>query len=268
MRPREGLRILFLYSTLTVGGAERQLALLVPALRARGFVPSVSTLRHRGRYYDELAAAGYPITFAGMRSRTDLPGMLRAYDLWQQRPDIVFTSSIDAQVLGHAVARRAGARHVTAEHGGAGIPRSLHRRMLVRLIAPRVDRVVAVSATQTDELVALGYPRGRISVIPNGIPRPVPSRSRQDVRAELELDDRDVAALFVATLRPEKRADRFVEAVLRARREEPRLRAVVVGGGPQLEHVRRLAAPQPDAVRVLGERADVADLLEAWTFSA
>jgi glycosyltransferase involved in cell wall biosynthesis len=259
----EGTRVLFLYTTLAVGGSERQLAHLVPALSARGFAPEVATLRHRGRHYDELLAAGIPTTFVDMRSRTDIPGLVRGYRLWRRRPHIVFTSSVDAQVIGQAVAARAGARHVTAEHGGMGIPRSLHRRLLTRFVAPRVDRVIAVSATQVEELAALGYSRERITVIPNGTPRPSPDRSRQEVRAELGLESDDVVALFLATLRPEKRVELFVEGVLQARRQEPRLRAVVAGGGAGLEALRRLASATPEAVLVLGERSDVADLLEA-----
>lgn len=263
MARREGVRILFLYSTLTVGGSERQVAHLVPALRARGFVTEVATLRHRGRHYEELLAAGIPMAFVGMRSRIDVPGLVRAYRLWRRRPDVVFTSGIDAQVIGHAIARRAGAAHVTVEQGGAGIPRSLHRRLLARLVAPRIDSVVAVTSTQIDELAALGFRRDRITVIPNATPRPTTERSREEMRAALGLEANDVVALFLATLRPEKRVELFVEAVMRARREEPRLRAVVAGGGPQLELLRGFAAASPDAVRVLGERSDVGDLLQA-----
>ena len=198
-----------------------------------------------------------------MRSRFDIRGARRAYRLWRLRPDVVFTSSIDAQVIGHAVAVRAGARHVTAEHGGAGIPRAFHRKALVRLVAPRVDRVIAVSTSQVSELRGLGYPDDRISVIPNGIPMPLPSRPPESIRAELGLSNDDVVAVFVATLRPEKRADQFVEAVIRANARDPRLRGVVVGGGPDLERVRSLAGPTSGVVQVIGERKDVADLIVA-----
>lgn len=201
--------------------------------------------------------------FVGMESRLDLRGLARACGLWRLRPDIVFTSSVDAQVVGRLVAARAGAAHVTVEHGGAGLPRSLHRRMLVRGVASRIDRVVAVSATQLDELRTLGFPAGRITVIPNGIPAPVPARPRKAVRAKLGVSEDEVLALLVATLRPEKRADLFVEAVRRAHGREPRLRGVIAGGGPQLERVRSLAAEEPGVVSVLGERADVPDLIAA-----
>lgn len=202
--------------------------------------------------------------FIAMRSRVDLAGIVRAYRLWRLEPDVVFTSSVDAQVIGHLIAARAGAAHVTVEHGGAGLPRALHRRLLVRAVAPRIDRVVAISATQLDELHRLGFRAERITVIPNGIPAPAPRmRSREAVRGELGLAEDSVLALLVATLRPEKRAEVFVEAVRRGHAQEPRLRGVIVGGGPQLAHVQSLAAEAPDVVRALGERSDVPDLIEA-----
>jgi glycosyltransferase involved in cell wall biosynthesis len=252
-----------LFSTLGVGGRERQLALLLPELKARGFEPLVATLRHRGPHFESLERQGLSIRFVGMRSRADLRGMASAYSLWREKPSVVFTSSIDAQLIGHLVATRAGAVHVTVEHAGAGLPRALHRRLLVRAVAPRVDRAIAVSATQLDELQRLGFEADRITVIPNGIPVPLPTRPRQAVRAELGLSEDEVLALLVATLRPEKRADTFVEAVRQAHASEPRVRGVIVGGGPLLERMRSLAAETPEVVKVLGERGDVADLITA-----
>jgi glycosyltransferase involved in cell wall biosynthesis len=201
--------------------------------------------------------------FVGMGSRFDVVGVARAYRLWRLRPDVVFTSSVDAQVIGQLVAARAGAVHITVEHGGAGLPRAPHRRLLVRAVAPLIDRIVAVSATQIHELRGLGFRPERITVIPNGIPTPVPGRPRDAVRAELELAEDDVVALLVATLRPEKRAELFVEAVRRAHVREPRLRGVIAGDGPQLAQVRALAEEAQGEVQVLGGRSDVPDLMAA-----
>jgi glycosyltransferase involved in cell wall biosynthesis len=235
----------------------------MPELQDRGFNLHVAALRQCGRHYEALLRKGVPTQFIGMRSRTDIIGIARAYRLWRLRPDVVVTSSVDAQVIGHLIAIRAGAPHVTVEHGGSGLPRALHRRLLVRMVAPWVDRVIAVSATQLDELRRLGFPTDRIMVIPNGIPTPATVRSRAAMRTELEIGDDCVLALLVATLRPEKRAEVFIEALRRAHAREPRLRGAIAGGGPQLELVRTVAGTTPNLVHVLGERSDVADLIDA-----
>jgi glycosyltransferase involved in cell wall biosynthesis len=256
-------RILFLCSTLAVGGAERQLGLLVPRLREAGFEPMVAVLRHRGRFFDDLDAAGLPATFVGMRSRSDLRGAFRAYRLWKARPDIIYTRSIDAQLIGHAVAVRAGAPHVTEEQGGLGIHRKRHHVLAARLFAPRVERVVAVSESQLPDLVKLGYRRSAVRVIPNAVALPQPAREPADVRRELGVAPDDVLALLVSVLRPEKRADVFVEAIARARERDPRIRGVVAGGGPRLDAIRAQASPAGDGVLVLGERSDVPELMGA-----
>ena len=51
------------------------------------------------------------------------------------------------------------------------------------------------------------------------------------MRRELGLGDDDVAVVLLAMLRPEKRADRFVDAVAIAHASNPRIRGLVVGAG-------------------------------------
>ena len=88
-------RVLVLFSTLAVGGAERQVSVLAPGLRDHGFDLLVATLRERGRFFEELRNAGVATQSIGMRSRTDIRGILRALALKSHRPDIVVTQSLD-----------------------------------------------------------------------------------------------------------------------------------------------------------------------------
>ncbi len=254
-------RVLVLYNALGVGGAERSLAVLVPGLRERGFDPFVATLRATGRYYEQLRSQGISCAFVDMRSRWDVGGAARAYRLHGTRPDVVLTHSIDADLLGHAIARRARVPHVTVEQGGVGIPRRRHRSLLTRIVAPRVDGVVAVSGSQIPDLRRLGYRPERIRVVPNGIADHRPTRSRAEARKALGYGSNDVVAGLVASLRPEKRPDVFVEAVARARARNPRIHGLVVGGGTE----RTSLEPRARAadVQLLGERDDVPDLMVA-----
>jgi glycosyltransferase involved in cell wall biosynthesis len=258
-------RILFVYSGLAVGGAERQLALLAPRLASHGFEPFVATLRIRGRYADELSEAGVPTMHANMRWRADVRGALRAYRLWRTRPAIVVTQDTNAQVIGHAIARRARAPHVTVAQGGPGIwrRRGRHEFALTRLVAPYVDRVVAVTESQRPDLERLGYRLEALRLIPNAVPEGHAARAPATVRAELGLGATEFLALLVAGARPEKRVDRFIDAVALANASNASIRGVVAGGGTLLGELRDRARASRGVVRLLGERSDVPDLIGA-----
>jgi len=124
-----------------------------------------------------------------------------------------------------------------------------------------VDRVIAVSESQVSDLRRLGYRPSAIRIVPNGSAEPTLAKSRAELRRELDLTDDEIVVLLVAALRPEKRADVFVDAIAVARGEDRRVRGMVAGGGPLLEEIRRRASSTGDGVLVLGERPDVPDLM-------
>src|SRR5919197_3358937 len=132
---RSNTRVLFACSELIVGGAERQWSLLIPRLREQ-FDVSVLTLVGEGPFYHELPDQGIPISCAHMPRRTDIGGLRRALRHLEFRPDLVMTHSINADIVGHLIARRTGAAHVTNEHAGPDAPIRLHRKGLTRILSP------------------------------------------------------------------------------------------------------------------------------------
>jgi glycosyltransferase involved in cell wall biosynthesis len=193
-----------------------------------------------------------------MRGRADIAGLRRALRFAGPKADVVVTQGVDAIVVGGLIARRAGAAHVVVEHGGHGLPRRLHRRLLTHAVARTVDSLVAVSASQLADLRALGYPPSRTSVISNGVERALASRGRGEVREELGVSADEFLAVFVGGLRPPKRPVDFIDAAVTAG-----IRGVVVGGGPLRAEVDAATALSGGDVVALGERADVADILGA-----
>jgi glycosyltransferase involved in cell wall biosynthesis len=266
----EGRRpsVLFMCPNLDTGGAERQWSSLIPGLRDAGLAVSVLTLDGRGVFFEELARAGIPTAYADLRHRADIGGLRRVQRLARRaNPDVIVTRSLNANVLGHALARRLGCGHLIAEHLG---PRSQsfrplrrHQRGLERVLRPRARRVVAVSAGQTDELVASGYRRDRIRIIPNGVADDPRVRSRERVRAELDVPGDAFLAVMVAALRPEKRAEAFVAAVAAAAAADSGVCGMVVGDGPEAPLVARRAAADDGVVRMLGYRDDALDIINA-----
>jgi glycosyltransferase involved in cell wall biosynthesis len=255
--------ILFLCSALQTGGAERQWSVLLPGLAKRGFNVRLMTLNNRGRFFDEIEKAGVPSECVELRGRWDWRGIRRALSAAEPTLDIVVTQETNAQVLGHFIASRAGALHVTIEHTAPGRRRSLHRRLLARFVSRRVDLAIAVSNSQLSDLATLGFDRQRVRVVYNGVPLLRPLRPRAEVRASLGIQDGDFVAIVVATLRPVKRVHVFVEAVALANRGTSRIKGLVAGGGPQLNTLRRAAAERGSQVTILGERDDIADLITA-----
>jgi glycosyltransferase involved in cell wall biosynthesis len=254
-------RLLFVCSELIVGGAERQWSLLIPRLRPQ-FDVSVLTLVGEGPFFWQLRAAGVPVDCAHMRRRTDLRGWRRALRHAEDKPDLIVTQGINADIVGSAIASRAGAAHVITAHAGPGVPSARHRELLARILAPRVDGVIAVSEAQLPRLQQLGHRSDVIRIVANGVERPAVARPAPEVREALGISPSEFLALLVATLRPEKRADLFIGAVRRANAVDPRVRGIVAGGGPELERVRALAASDR-VVQVLGFRVDVPDLIGA-----
>jgi glycosyltransferase involved in cell wall biosynthesis len=263
------MRLLFLCPDMHRGGAERQWATLIPALARRGAEVRLVCMYEEGPLFEDVRAAGVSAECLELRGPNDVRGLRRALAEARGRPGAVVTRTVSPQVVGQAIARRAGATHVFNEHtpltaDGELLAMRPRRQLLTRLVAPHVHRVIGVSERQKAPLERLGYKSERIVTVPNGVFATDVSvgENRTARRASLGLDDGDFAVLCVANLRPEKGVDTFVEAVARARVGTPRLRGLVAGDGPERDRLQRLVAGA-EGVELLGSRGDVPDLMAA-----
>lgn len=136
------------------------------------------------------------------------------------------------------------------------------RRGLWSALASRAQAVVAVSDDVRDDLLwTLGRPPQEIQVIPNGRDeeqfRPRPELRTPPARERLER--RAPVVAFVGRLSEGKQPLRFLRALAELRQRGMSLSGLVVGDGPLAGTVR--SAALAGGVEVLGERADVADVL-------
>lgn len=141
------------------------------------------------------------------------------------------------------------------------------RRLFYRwLVMPAVDGVAAVSRTVLPELRRLVGGRPAVHV-PQGVdPGALAATAdRASVRRLLGTPPDAPVAVYVGSLTPEKRVDRLIRAVARARESRPDLELWVVGDGPLAEELRREAEAAGDgaAVRWPGARERVGDFLAA-----
>jgi glycosyltransferase involved in cell wall biosynthesis len=261
------MRLLFLAVDMHRGGSERHWATLIPALRDRGAEVRLLCLNDEGPLFEQVRDEGVAADCLHLGGRTDALALRRALAEAGSRPDAVVTRGVSPQLVGQAIARRAGAAHVLNEHtpvtaAGDLLPARPHQRLLTRLVAPFVDRVIAVSERQRAPLERLGYRGDRIVTVPNGLFESdvIARRGRADTRRELGLGDDEFAVLCVANLRPEKGARAFATALLRARAQVPRLRGLLAGDGPERAALEELVAGT-EGLSLLGSRGDVPDLI-------
>lgn len=189
--------------------------------------------------------------------------------------DLVHTHSSKAGILGRAAARLAGVPAVVhTVHGWSFNPSQTPpaRAVFVNLerAAARVtDRLICVAAADRETGISLGIGRPeQYRIVRSGIDveafRASPE-GRARVRRELGLAEDEVVAGTIANFKPQKAPLDFVAAAAAARARDPRLRFVFVGDGELRYEVERAVASAglTDAVRLLGWRDDVRDVLSA-----
>lgn len=186
--------------------------------------------------------------------------------LWRDRPAIVHTHAAKGGTLGRTATilafplRRWRPVVIHTYHGHSltgyfsGRTAGVYR-LIEKLLAPRTDVLLAVSAEVRDDLVALGVASAeRFRVMPLGFdlsPFTGDERRaerRRALRESWAAGDDDVVVTLIARLVPIKRVDRFLAAV-RQLADRADVRFVVVGDG----ELRAVLAGSAEA-RALGER--------------
>ena len=248
------------------GGAERLLAELAGDL-VRGGCACIAFLPARGEGWlgRELERAG--VTVEHFRLERPLsPRCARelAAAFARHRVSLAHSHEFSMGVYGAWAARRAGIPHVLTMHGSRYYAGRLRRRVALRLAVAASGACVAVSGPLADHLrrdLLLGH--GRVTVIPNGVPRVAGTRGT--LRTELGLGPRDRLILAVGNLYPVKGHLYLIEALAALRRRHPEAHVAIAGRGDEGRSLAALAAARGlgDRVHLLGLRDDVPGLLAA-----
>ncbi len=128
-----------------------------------------------------------------------------------------------------------------------------------------VDRVICVSAATAASFRAAGTAAEKLAVVRNGIAHRPATRTREAVRAGLDLAPERPVALVTARFTPQKDHATLIAAMPAILARHPSFVVLLAGTGPLLEAVGRQIAGGDlgEAVRLLGVRADIPDLLAA-----
>ena len=270
--------VLHIITGLKNGGAEAVLYRLIMADRENRH--QVISLTDQGVYGERLAAAGLPVHALEMpRGRLTSVGLRTLYLLIRRiEPDVVQTWMYHANLVGGLVARFAGRRDVVwgLHHSDLTAGKNPFSTRLVAYICAGLSgilprRIVACSEVAAQTHIQIGYSRGKLCVIPNGIDltvfKPDP-QAREKMRAKLLVAPGEVLTGMVGRWDPLKDHENLLKALARVRERRPAgWRCLLVGPG--------MAEDNPDLARLLkkhemhdlvllaGPQSDIAGIMNA-----
>ncbi len=207
----EKINILFVCTTLVIGGCEKQLHHVVLRMDRRRFNPIICCLKEDGTLGRDLRKKGIKVYSDLLQSKYDIRVLFRLVSLIKrEKIHAVFTvGEGDKMFWGRLAAKFSGVRviissvHSTLADGQKGSTIGF----LNKLIMPITDRIVAVSENQKQFLVKHeGLKEEKILVIRNGVDLSRfdgPKRGRRK-REELNIPFSHFVVGLIAMLRPEK----------------------------------------------------------------
>lgn len=273
---RRKLKVLTLVDYLTTtGGAERLAIDISTRLDQSRFSPSICSTRvvpvdrsGPAQARAQLDAAGVPLRALDRPSRLHVgPWGSLLTDIRRQRMDIIHAHKVGSNAWASVLGRLAPVPVVVAHEHTWSFEGQPWRRFVDRcLIAPNANVMIAVSREDRRRMIEVErIPPEKVVFVPNGVPDTA-AVSGRDLRPELGIGPDDPVIGIACVLRPQKNVSVLLRAAARLRREFPRLRVLIAGEGEERAALERLAAELglAEAVRFLGFRTDVPDVLAAW----
>jgi glycosyltransferase involved in cell wall biosynthesis len=268
------LRVHALIDSLTWGGAETLLADFAVGAPAAGIDLSVGYLQdfNGSPSADALRARGIEPELVGVRKLLDAESMWRVVrHVARIRPDVLHTHLGAADVQGTIAARTLGIPSVSTIHlvapptmASAARREAARERLMARARRHGSRRVIAVSEAARAAYLRAGLDDDRhVITVHNGISIRTPAVARALTRWSLGIAPGAPVIAMASVLRAGKGHDVAFAAMRRLLPRFPDLQLIVAGDGPLRAEVERQAADLGQAVRFLGFRRDVLDLLAA-----
>ncbi|WAR43804.1 glycosyltransferase family 4 protein [Methylomonas rapida] len=235
------MKVLFVITGLSTGGAEMMLIKVLEHLDRRRFQPYVISLSPLGELAPRISALGVSVRSVDMKGGlSDMAGFVSLLRMIKTiRPDVVHTWMYHADLLGGLAARLAGVKAI-----GWGIHNSnldadktkLSTRAIVRLCAffsPWLPRLI-LSCSEQARLIHIekGYAAEKMVVVPNGfdLMRFKPdNNARHSVRKELGLMQDVLLVGLIGRFDPQKNHAGFFRAAGYLLEKMPSVRFLLAG---------------------------------------
>ena len=264
------MRILFLSTSMGMGGADSQLLSAARVMVVRGHEVTIVSLTALGPMGLQARTLGIRTESLEMRRGVPDPrGLMRLARLVRAwRPDVVHSHMVHANLLARAL------RLVAPVPALVSTIHNIYEGGRLRMAAYRlsnglVDHMTIVSQAAADRFVGEGIvPRELLTVVPNGVDteaiRRVPVAARQALLRSLGVENRFVW-LAVGRFEVAKDYPNMLRAFARVRAQQPLATLLLVGKGSLQEETESLVRELrlADVVRFLGVREDVPVVMSA-----
>jgi len=255
-----------------LGGAERQAAILAPAMAEHcSNLTVVSTRFSRQLPPSEPDGNARVIRLPTLASQPAkyVVNLLSSFVYFLfafGRFDLVHAHCLSPFTLGAILAARLRARPILVKICSVGalgealkIKRSRLKGPFLWWLFRKADLIIAPTEIVADELAREGIPRHKLRVVPNLLhrrPPPPNTDDRKATRAALELPER-LTLLYVGRLSPEKGLDRLMDIwpILSSNHD---IGLLIVGDGPERARIEawRDESGLGDSVKILGYQED------------
>lgn len=254
------MKVLHIQKASGIGGSERHLLSLLPAIKAKGINVRMCVLTAQGSagFVDCLQERDVEVSLLRAGPHFN-PLLISRLAVMTRRfgADLVHTHLIHGDVHGQVAARALGVRGVSSFHSTLDFYRAQPVLAAARIAGYLAARTIAISEHVGRFVRDLGIaPSGRIRVVPYGIDCSawtVSESERQRNRQRYGMDSQKVVVGIASRLVAGKGHSTLIRALRRAIPEVPGLCLLIAGDGPLAAELKRQAAALPPGrVRLVG----------------
>ena len=260
------IRIMYLITSMPVGGAETLLVNMMRRFDPARITPMIGCLKEKGVLGEELSGE-FPVFENLINHKYDVGVAVRLRKLFKEQAldGVITVGAGDKMFWGRLAAKSAKLPVILSALHSTGWPDGVGR--LNRMLTGITDGFIACADSHAEYLVNNEkFPEAKVFMIPNGIDtnRFVADQvARRLWRKKLSIADNAPVVGIVAALRSEKNHDLFLEAARRTLLTLPEARFVIAGDGPERARLEALAVEKQvdQQVHFIGSTSDIPGVL-------